>query len=388
MAHKVIETIERKYYKYSTESVIIPAVSGELQPLATWSLLGNGASLGVKASAYYSSNYPYHALDTVAAGAGGSTDTTTWTINTGYPAWIAWSTPQLYKPSNVRIFTGVNYPKTGTIDWSDDGENWVTITSWTSNVGANSNYTIDIPDTGYGYHRYYRLTITSGSNNSVMNLKAITTTGMYGTIIEGTSSDYDYYEDVSVCKSSLGTVVDISKFMLTGSPTIINGVASNFSSTNIVSCSVPSLTADNFIIKGRFTTGSSGGGYIYKGSGLILQLSPSSNKLFIELGTRTPYYVSTTIDYILSAMTEYNFVLDISEYSGSTYIRVYLNDDLIHSKVVSNFSMDSAALLSYIGSSNGYLSFTGSIDLREVFISSGSTTIFTGSKLGNVAIVV
>ena len=198
MTYKLVTTTERKYYKYSDTDITYPAANTDIPFLTNFSLLGNNSGLGVKATSYYAANnayyYPWWAFT--------NNNNQAWVTNNGYPNRIAWSTPELFKPSYVEVKNATaNFPRAGSLDYSDNGEDWTTVQSWTSSGGASAVWTITPPSDYAGFHKYYSLYITSGSNATFNDVFLITCVGTYRKITEGTPSDYDYYEDVVNYKS-------------------------------------------------------------------------------------------------------------------------------------------------------------------------------------------
>lgn len=209
MAYQLVTTTERKYYKYATSGLNTnPRSSGGGQPiypyLDNFALLGNSSGMGVKASKYYSTNYPWHAFD--------GASNTAWASSGGYPTWIAWSFPLPCNMQTVYITNyTANFPRGGSIDYSDDGENWTEIKTWTSSAGASEEWTISVNGMPYAnpYHQYYRLKITSGSNNNYVDVRNITVYGTWRSTRNGTSSNYDFYEDKLKYKCIDGKAISI-----------------------------------------------------------------------------------------------------------------------------------------------------------------------------------
>ena len=200
MTYKSSDSVERKYYKYSdgghSGAYILPNATTYL---SNFSLLGGSNDIGVKASSYYSSYYPWHVFDNT---------TSAWVTNTGYPVWIAWSfftndDTAVIRPSILSITNaGANFPREGTLDYSDNGEDWTTITSWASDAGANTQWFITVPTSYDGYHKYHRLNITAGSHATVDDVAKIQVSFYLRSLVPGTSSDYNRFEDKKIHRAS------------------------------------------------------------------------------------------------------------------------------------------------------------------------------------------
>lgn len=145
---------------YSTSTVTthynIPNMSSD----GTW---GSSNSFAVSASSARSKRAAYQAFD-------GSKSTNWATGNHAtYPAWIGMSFPQSTMITNITAYlsstsnsTYVTAPTSGSVDFSDDGNNWTIDNAWTNST-STSGYGIPIPVSSGGFRRYWRLRLTAGT---------------------------------------------------------------------------------------------------------------------------------------------------------------------------------------------------------------------------------
>lgn len=176
--------INRSYYKYTDTSWTQP-------------ILDSNGTLGRDSFAVYSSNTMYstsqwwHAFDT-------NTSTCFYSLNG-----VHYGNYMIYNPDplNITQFTFRNQSTAnrasaaGSIYGSNDGKNWKFITSYTNTISA-ANGIWDINLNHNNYYKYYNIVSDRNTANSgYWTISEITITATKRIITEGTSQDYDYYED-------------------------------------------------------------------------------------------------------------------------------------------------------------------------------------------------
>ena len=187
----------RKYYKYVYSNNDLRMSSGN-------TLLGGDSLAITNYGVCYQTNYPWHVFD--------GKSNTAWISTIGIPTYLIWSFPHptylgAFGDSTTNIvirvvnYTG-NFPRAGTLDYSDDCVNWTKHADWSSNGGSGAYF--DIDTTNIGYHKYYRLYVSSSSASTNVSIAQIYNDGnRMRAVQESTSSDYDFYEDVPEYKSTL-----------------------------------------------------------------------------------------------------------------------------------------------------------------------------------------
>lgn len=177
----------RKYYKYTYSSWTRPNLS-------TYT---NGTfTVSANKETQYNSN-PYKAWE-----AFDNSSSTFWRSGTT-SGWIMFKNKN---PLNVTSLTWgylYNYPTSGTVEVSNNGVDFTEIKTWTNNSGAD--FTINLTN-NTEYYNYYKVNI-NGVNTDVIHLCELGITATEKVVIEGTASDYDFYEDIDVYK----TIVNIDK---------------------------------------------------------------------------------------------------------------------------------------------------------------------------------
>lgn len=178
-------TSKTKYYKY--------AYQDWEQPVLTANGTVGGDSFACSASSTHSSVQPYYAFDG-ATGEWGKG----WTAKVS-GAYLQWYNPTPIKITNLNIVnvpssaSGVGYITGYTIKASNTNidSDFVEIKTGTNSVGYASNWDIPI-ETSIPY-KYWRIYINSWVQEWY-NINEMTITAQEQIGIEGTSSDYDYYE--------------------------------------------------------------------------------------------------------------------------------------------------------------------------------------------------
>ena len=175
---------ERKYYKYQYETWTQPTLSAN----------GNlgGYSFACTQSNAYNSEYAYLAFD--------SSNSTQFTTN-GNTGSLTIYNPNPLNITNIVITNGfqssyVRPISSGSIEGSNDNVTWTTLGSFTNtNKTVLATWSIDLSG-NTGFYNYYRFNLVG--DGSYARITEMTITALEKTIIESTSSDYDYYEDVNV----------------------------------------------------------------------------------------------------------------------------------------------------------------------------------------------
>ena len=175
---------ERKYYKYDYDTFTPPPLTAD-----TNGAMG-GSRFGVEASATYGTNYAWQVFDRADTG---------WTSTT-IPCTLDIYNPNPINITNIHVqnSTIVNYGiKTGYISVSDDGTTWTQITTYSNTVNtAKGEWDISL-SSNTEYHKYYRIGVST-QITSFIGIGELTLTSTERTIIDGTSSDYDFYVDEPV----------------------------------------------------------------------------------------------------------------------------------------------------------------------------------------------
>lgn len=216
------ETI-RKYYKYQYNDFI--------QPVLTSNGVIGGHSFAVSNPGGWESSYP--AFQAV--------DNNTGTISifqkgTGYYF-------QFYNPNPLNV-TNLNITNTGGDAWgtraltagsimaSNNGIDFVELLTYSNSVtGGNASWSIDLSSNA-DYYKYYRIitTGTSYANSGAASqciIAELKITAQEQTIIEGTESDHDFYEDVAVYKLPTKTVRTYYKYIDWTQPVLTSNTSSS-----------------------------------------------------------------------------------------------------------------------------------------------------------------
>lgn len=191
----------RKYYKYIDTPWTQPIVTASSSTATSITTQGHTiySCGGVRASGYPLS----YLFDGSTAGSGCPIET----ASTGY-VWTQVYNPNPIKASNIKIYW--NAPgsaaitATVTIEASNDGENWTTLSSGTASPGAGFANIIEHNvslSTNTNFYKYYKIINTTpylASGHAYWYVREIEITAAQKTIVEGTSSDYDFYEDIVI----------------------------------------------------------------------------------------------------------------------------------------------------------------------------------------------
>lgn len=180
----------RKYYKYQAW----------IQPILTSNGTMGGGSFACTSSTAESSYPAWKAFDGDKV-----TNTSRWgATSSSVPQWLSFYNPTKIMVTNIAITQRSNttdHLTSGIIQVSDDNINWIDIKNWTNNNStAGATWDIDLSDNINSY-KYYRIYITGYSHSSGTWVSIVEATITAFTITEGTSSDYDYYEDVEVLQA-------------------------------------------------------------------------------------------------------------------------------------------------------------------------------------------
>lgn len=150
--------------------------------------------------------------------------------------WFVFYNPNPLKVSAIEMLsTSADYtPRAGTLEYSDDNATWVKVFDWNSNSANPYMMTVDA-----GRHKYWKVTVvTRGSSIGNADIKSVKITAQES--VESTSSDHDYsvvetdkikdvYKSTERKYYKYGTELDAT---VVGSPAIVEGVVSGFSSAN------------------------------------------------------------------------------------------------------------------------------------------------------------
>lgn len=173
---------ERKYYKYVYEPWKQPVISSNGE-------IGHGDFAVAVAPSIYGAGYDIcYAFDN-------RTDTC-W-ISAGNPVVTIYSKlPLNITDIKIRNRTGFNYAITGyTIEGSSDNVTYTQLkTGNNSTVDGGAEW--NIPMDYSGYYKYYKLNVTS-TNNGYAEVSEITITATQQDTVISTSTDYDFYQDIS-----------------------------------------------------------------------------------------------------------------------------------------------------------------------------------------------
>ena len=185
MVYKALTQTVRKYYKTTTttQSWSQPTISSD-------GTLG-GDSFAVNASNDGSNHSAYKAF------------------NSGLNGWRAYDSSAnkytFYNPTPIKVtglsFSGAGagpmggYTKSYNLYASNNGANWTSLGSYNQNTDATTIVYNSISNNSY--YKYYRIDSTSRNTRDAISSLVITATEQITTIIESTSSDYDFYKDVN-----------------------------------------------------------------------------------------------------------------------------------------------------------------------------------------------
>ena len=179
----------RKYYKYQDTAWTRPNLTAN-------GILGADA-FAVKTNGYVSGYQTYKAVD--------GNNSTGWECsNYANDAYIFYNPIPLKLTSiKMRNWTGSgrkDSTKGGKVYGANDGNTWIELVTYTnSDYSSGAEWYISMTSVSSAY-TYYKITCTDGTSDSgnYWNIAEMTPIGVEREIIDGTSSDYDFYKDVTV----------------------------------------------------------------------------------------------------------------------------------------------------------------------------------------------
>lgn len=185
---KMLTLIQRKYYKYQETSWVQPTIYDNGTIGGSWFAVKcdqtpSGQSIGPD-----SGQQIWRAFDN---------NSSTRTQYNYKEIQIIMSNPVPIKITGF-AFTcySTYYVKSGTLYGSNDGTNYTQIDTIT-NTSGTKDFSVTISNTNY--YKYYKLNTVSNVN--ITGIIQIDITATYQKVIDGTSSDYDYYVDVDTYKA-------------------------------------------------------------------------------------------------------------------------------------------------------------------------------------------
>lgn len=173
----------RKYYKYQNWT----------QPILTSNGTMGGNSFACSQSTYLNDAMAFRCFNGDTTTSGESNRWQINNVNTSTQYWISWYNPKPLKTSSIKVYNNeVTYVvKNWELCGSDDNVNWTTLATGTNtNTTAFSSWTISVPSSAKAY-KYFSLGCTPNSTTS-MQIGEIQITAKE--VVNGTSSNYDYYE--------------------------------------------------------------------------------------------------------------------------------------------------------------------------------------------------
>lgn len=191
MVYKTKKETVRKYYKYQYSSWTQPALSAN-------GILGGDSSACACSLNNTGSNYLYKAFDN-------NLNTVFQSVsNTSNPQWVTFYSPVELNVKEIHIYQNSTesyyYSRGITVQGSNNNSTWTDLATWSRSSYIN-NFYIDLSSNN-SYYKYYRLYVTSRSyfdaSNAYLMFKDILFTATQRTVIESTSSDYDFYKDIDV----------------------------------------------------------------------------------------------------------------------------------------------------------------------------------------------
>ena len=168
----------RKYYKY--ESWTQPTLS------SNGTIGGGSFAVTASAESQASGDPPYKAWEAF------DKNSYTYWRSGQTSAWLEFYNPEPLRVTNLQYANTYCYPTQGTVIASNDNSNWDTLTTWTNN--SIDTFNIDLSSNTNTY-LYYRVVVNQ-VNTDYVHCQELTITAQK--VVEGTSSDYDFYEDVDV----------------------------------------------------------------------------------------------------------------------------------------------------------------------------------------------
>lgn len=179
--YKLITQTVRKYYKYSETPFI--------QPTLTWDGIIGNDYFAVAIGHVYGSREAFKAFDNVAS---------TFSDDYGGDAGNFWQKFWFNNPTRItnleyiaHTSQGLTWTTNATVQYSDDGSTWTDVTQIARQSATGTN-TWDISSSTINqFHKYWRVYCAARSVIAQINI-----TATQKIVTEGTSSDYDFYEDV------------------------------------------------------------------------------------------------------------------------------------------------------------------------------------------------
>lgn len=186
--YKVVQKTERKYYKNWT------------QPILT----GNNSNPDFVISANVNEGDAYVSFDGIKSNAGWGPKGSAGSFS-GLTSWCQMTCSDAINITKITITNrnpGDNTNQaimSGSWQVSEDGINWITVNNWTNNNTIfGSSWDINLNYSGF--YRYNRLYVYSGTTTASGNWICVGEVELTART-KGTSSDYDYYEDVPIYKA-------------------------------------------------------------------------------------------------------------------------------------------------------------------------------------------
>lgn len=191
---KAVKEIERKYYKYQ--------YGDWTQPVLTSDGVVGGSNFAVSSNvSQYTGAGVWGAFDGVTSG--GTYFHSLQGVTTGY---IDIYNPNPLKVSLITIYnqnavvSQNRASSAGKIYGSNDGVNWVQLTTYTNTVQTIGGvWTIDLSSNNSHYN-YYRMESTAGGSGGYWTINEIKLTAQQKVAFKSTEEDYDFYKDVDVYK--------------------------------------------------------------------------------------------------------------------------------------------------------------------------------------------
>lgn len=184
---KTPNTIERKYYKYIYNPWTQPVLSGN-------GTMG-GTTAAASASNVHSSydGQPWRAFNGADASSSGWANN-----NIAPPQWLMFYNPTAFMLQNFTVINRYHVWTTFTLQGSNDGVTFTDIETFTnSDTTYQSSWSKSISSANQKMYKYYRFYITETSSNSAADVLQVKLYGVVKSYTESTSSDYDFYEDIT-----------------------------------------------------------------------------------------------------------------------------------------------------------------------------------------------
>ena len=173
----------RTYFKYSYSTFTQPVLNkyGDF----------GGSSFSVQSNSEVGVGYAWCMFDGLNQAAA------VWVGLLSATPYVTFYNPVPLKVTKLTIANSASYAvKGGNVKGSNDNSNWTTIKTFTNaNVTANATWDIDMSSNTASY-KYYRITCTSSNGGTYAYIGECTITAQQRNVVAGTSSSYDYYEDL------------------------------------------------------------------------------------------------------------------------------------------------------------------------------------------------